>query len=158
MPLKIIRNDITKMDTEAIVNTANAQVRVGSGCDEAIYKAAGYDELLNYRKEHIGVSKEGKAFITPGFNLKARYIIHAVSPQFQKNNSSVEKKLRSCYKKSLQLAKANGIRSISFSLISTGSFGFPKEEGIRIAVDEINAFLLKNDMQIYLVVFDENST
>lgn len=158
MPLKIIRNDITKMDTEAIVNTANAQVRVGSGCDEAIYKAAGYDELLNYRKEHIGVSKEGKAFITPGFNLKARYIIHAVSPQFQKNNSSVEKKLRSCYKKSLQLAKANGIRSISFSLISTGSFGFPKEEGIRIAVDEINAFLLKNDMQIYLVVFDEKST
>ena len=78
MPFKIVRNDITKMNTEAIVNTANDHVSVGPGCDSAVYKAAGYDELLKYREENIGFVPEGGAFITPGFNLKAKYIIHAV--------------------------------------------------------------------------------
>ena len=80
MPFKIVRNDITKMNTEAIVNTANDHVSVGTGCDSAVYKAAGYDELLKYREENIGFVPEGGAFITPGFNLKAKYIIHAVIP------------------------------------------------------------------------------
>ena len=158
MPLKIVRNDITKMNTEAIVNTANAHVTVGPGCDSAIYKAAGYDELLAYRKEKIGYIPEGEVFITPGFNLQAKYIIHAVSPHYQDGNQKEEEKLRSCYRKSLLHAKEKGIKSIAFPLISTGGFGYPKEEGIRIAVDEINAFLLSNDMDIFLVVFDTQST
>ena len=158
MPLKIVRNDITKMNTEAIVNTANAHVTVGPGCDSAIYKAAGYDELLAYRKEKIGYIPEGEVFITPGFNLQAKYIIHAVSPHYQDGDQKEEEKLRSCYRKSLLLAKEKGIKSIAFPLISTGGFGYPKEEGIRIAVDEINAFLLSNDMDIFLVVFDTQST
>ena len=158
MPFKIVRNDITKMHTEAIVNTANDQPTVGTGCDHAVYQAAGYEELLAYRRVHIGAVKEGDAFITPGFRLPAKYIIHAVSPLFIDGNHGEEELLRSCYRKSLEIAEKNGIRSVAFPLISTGGFGYPKEEGMRIAVDEIHAFLLKSDLQIYLVVFDEKAT
>ena len=155
MALKIVRNDITQMNVEAIVNTANRYPMVGAGCDTAIYNAAGYEELLAYRKEQIGSVEEGEVFLTPGFRLTARYIIHAVSPLFVGGTKGEEEKLRSCYRKSLQLAKENGIRSIAFPLIATGSFGYPKEEGMRIAVDEINAFLLGTDMEVYLVVFGD---
>lgn len=158
MPFKIVRNDIIKMNTEAIVNTANAHAAVGPGCDSAIYKAAGYEELLKYRTEKIGFVDEGEAFLTPGFNLRAKYIIHAVSPHYLGGSHGEEEKLRSCYRKSLQIAKENNIKSIAFPLISTGGFEYPKEEGMRIAVDEINAFLLSSDMLIYLVVFDQKST
>ena len=158
MPFKIVRNDITKMKTDAIVNTANEYPEVGPGCDRAVYEAAGYDQLLAYRKEHIGFVKQGEAFITPGFDLPAKYIIHAVSPLFVDGSSGEEELLRSCYRKSLALAKENGIQSIAFPLISTGSFGYPKEEGMRIAVDEIHAFLLTSKMLVYLVVFDEKAT
>lgn len=158
MPFRIVRNDITRMNTEAIVNTANDQPTVGTGCDHAIYMAAGYEELLAYRREHIGIVKEGDVFLTPGFRLPAKYIIHAVSPFYVDGKHEEEELLRSCYKKSLALAAENGIRSIAFPLISTGGFGYPKEEGMRIAVDEIHAFLLNSDMQIYLVVFDEKAT
>lgn len=157
MPFKIVRNDITKMNTQAIVNTANDQVVVGTGCDSAIYNAAGFDELLAYRRDKIGAVPEGEAFITPGFNLKAEYIIHAVSPLYINGDSGEEEKLRLCYKNSLRLALKYSIKSIAFPLISTGGFGYPKEEGMRIAVDEINAFLLENDMLIYLVVFDDKT-
>ena len=158
MSFKIVRNDITKMNTQAIVNTANEHATVDTGCDSAIYNAAGYSELLTYRKENIGEVPEGEVFITPGFNLKAEYIIHAVSPLYINGDQGEEEKLRSCYQKSLNLALEHSITSIAFPLISTGSFGYPKEEGMRIAVDEINAFLLKHDMEIYLVVFDEKTT
>lgn len=158
MPLKIVRNDIIKMKTEAIVNTANEYVQVGDGCDNAIYQAAGYDELLAYRQKHIGRVKEGESFITPAFKLQAKYIIHTVSPFYDGEGDKAEKLLRKCYINSLKLAKKNKIQSIAFPLISTGSFGYPKEEGLRIAVDEINSFLLKNDMLVYLVVFDSEST
>ena len=158
MPLKIVRNDITKMTTEAIVNTANEYPAVGTGCDRAVYDAAGLDDLLSYRKEHIGTVKEGDVFITPGFSLPAKYIIHAVSPLYIDGKRSEEEKLRSCYQKSLALAAENGIRSIAFPLISTGGFGYPKEQGIRIAVDEINGFLLNHEMLVFLVVFDEKAS
>lgn len=158
MSFKIVRNDITKMNTEAIVNTANDHVTVGTGCDYAVYMAAGYEELLKYREEKIGFVSEGDVFVTPGFHLKAEYIIHAVSPLYMGGNQGEEEKLRSCYRKSLQIAKDYNIKSISFPLISTGGFGYPKEEGMRIAVDEIHAFLLENEMQIYLVVFDTKAT
>ncbi len=158
MAFKIVRNDITKMNTEAIVNTASDNPGVGSGCDSAVYNAAGFDELLAYRKDRIGYVPEGDAFITPGFNLQSKYIIHAVSPLYLGGDEGEEEKLRSCYRKSLQLAKDNGIRSVAFPLIATGGFGYPKEEGMRIAVDEIHSFLLQNDMDIFLVVFDSAST
>ena len=158
MPFKIVRNDITKMNTQAIVNTANEFVEVGTGCDTAIYKAAGYDELLAYRRDNIGNVSQGEVFITPGFNLPAEYIIHAVSPYFIDGSEGEEEKLRSCYRKSLQLAAEHSIRSIAFPLISTGGFGYPKEEGMRIAIDEISAFLIQHDMLVYLVVFGDKMT
>ena len=162
MPFKIVRNDITKMECDAIVNTASRHPvdsfeQVGAGCDKAIHKAAGADELIAARKE-IGEMAEGEAAITPGFDLPAKYIIHAVSPVFIDGNSGEEEKLRNCYRNSLRIAKENGIESIAFPLIATGSFGYPQEEGMRIAVDEINAFLLHNDMLIYLVVFGTRAT
>ncbi len=157
MSLRIVRNNIAKMNTEAIVNTASSYPCVGDGCDTAIYEAAGYDELLAYRKDKIGYVPEGEAFITPGFKLDAKYIIHAVSPLYLGGEEDEEIKLRSCYQKSLNLAKEKGIKSISFPLIATGSYGYPKEEGMRIAVDELGAFLLANEMDIYLVVYDDKS-
>ena len=157
MPFGIVRNDITKMNAQAIVNTANDHPTVGTGCDHAVYEAAGYDELLAYRKEKIGFVPEGDVFITPGFALPAEYIIHAVSPYYIDGKHGEEELLRSCYRKSLALAAEHGISSIAFPLISTGGFGYPKEEGMRIAVDEIHAFLLTSDMQVTLVVFDEKA-
>ena len=157
MALKIVRNDITKMDTEAIVNTAGETPEVGDGCDVAVYMAAGYDELHALRKE-IGNVPQGDVFITPGFKLSAKYIIHAVSPLYVDGQSGEEEKLRSCYRKSLQLAREKGVKTIAFPLIATGAYGYPKEECMRIAVDEINDFLLKDEMDITLVVFDKRAT
>lgn len=157
MPFKIVRNDITKMQVDVIVNTANEAPVYSTGVDTAVYMAAGVQELLAERKK-IGYMNEGEAAITPGFCLPAKYVIHAVSPLYIDGVSGEEEKLRSCYKKSLELARQYECRSIAFPLISTGNFGYPKEEGMRIAVDEINAFLLKNDMLIYLVVFDTEAT
>lgn len=158
MPLKIIRNDITKMNTDIIVNTANEKVIVGTGVDYAIYTAAGYDEMLNYRAEYVGELEEGDVFISPSFNLECKYVIHVVSPKYIDGESGEEAKLRHCYSEGLALARTYNAKSIAFPLVSTGRFAYPLEEGIRIAVDEINAFLLKNDMLVYLVVFDKTAT
>ena len=157
MPFKIVRNDITKMQVDAIVNTANKAPVYGTGVDTAVYEAAGAEILLAERKK-IGFLQAGDVAITPGFKLPCKYIIHAVSPLYMDGESGEEDLLRSCYQKSLQLAKNNNCESIAFPLISTGSFGYPKEEGMRIAIDEISAFLLKNKMQVFLVVFDAEST
>ena len=157
MPFKIVRNDITKMQVDAIVNTANEAPIYSTGVDTAVYMAAGADELLAERKK-IGYMEEGDVAITPGFKLPAKYIIHAVSPCYIDGTFDEEEKLRSCYQKSLQLACENQCESIAFPLISTGNFGYPKEEAMRIAVDEINSFLLKNEILVYLVVFDTKST
>lgn len=157
MSLKLIRNDITKMNTEAIVNTANQQATYSLGIDTAVYKAAGEEQLLACRKE-IGEVPEGEAFITPGFNLPAKYIIHAVSPAYIDGESGEEEKLRNCYRNSLRIAEENNIKSISFPLISTGAYGYPKADGMRIAMDECNAFLINHEMEIYIVVFDTKAT
>lgn len=119
-------------------------------------RAAG--NCLPTEKKYIGPVPEGEVFMTPGFRLPARYIIHAVSLLYYDGRRGEEDLLRSCYRKSLALAAEKGIRSIAFPLISTGGFGYPKEEGMRIAVDEIHAFLLNSDMQVYLVVFDEKAS
>lgn len=158
MALKIVRNDITKMQTEAIVNTASEEPVYNTGCDRAIYRAAGEKELLQYRKEHIGYREEGDVFITPGFNLRAKFIIHVVSPYYVDGSHGEEELLRKCYRDSLLLAARNNIKSIAFPLISTGGFRYPKEEAMRVAVDEINSFLLSNLMDVFLVVFDAKST
>ena len=158
MPFRIVRNDITKMETDAIVNTANDYPTVGTGCDHAVYEAAGYSKLLDYRIKNIGFVPEGDVFLTPGFHLPAKNIIHAVSPHYIDGKHGEEDLLRSCYRKSLALASEHGFRSVAFPLISTGGFGYPKEEGMRIAVDEIHAFLLNSDLQVYLVVFDRKAT
>ena len=157
MPFKIVRNDITKMKVDAIVNTANMAPTYGEGVDTAVYETAGAEALLAERQK-IGFLEEGEVAITPGFALPAKYIIHAVSPYYEDGESGEEEKLRSCYRKSLALACEYHCKSIAFPLISTGSFGYPKEEGMRIAVDEINAFLLQHNMDITLVVFDAEST
>lgn len=157
MPFKIVRNDITKMRVDVIVNTANEAPQYSRGVDTAVYHAAGEEELLAERKK-IGWMKEGDVAITPGFKLPAKYIIHAVSPCYIDGTFGEEDLLRGCYRKSLQLAYENKCESIAFPLISTGSFGYPKEEGMRIALDEINAFLMKHEMLIYLVVFDTAAT
>jgi len=157
MPLKIVRNDLTKMQVDVIVNTANPEPRYSHGTDTAVYKEAGEEELLEARRK-IGYLEEGQAAITPGFKLPAKYINHAVSPFYVEGDSDVDEKLRDCYRKSLKLAAEHQCKSIAFPLIATGSYGYPKEEGMRIALDEINAFLLKHDMLIYLVVFDTAAT
>ena len=145
MPFKIVRNDIIKMQVDVIVNTANRKPKYSSGTDTAVYKAAGEAELLAERKK-IGYMNQGDVAITPGFNLPAKYIIHAVSPRYIDGNSGEEDKLRNCYKRSLELAVRYDCKSIAFPLIATGCFGYPKEEGMRIALDEINSFLMKQDM------------
>ena len=157
MAFKIVRNDITKMKVDAIVNTANEEPVYSSGTDTAVYKAAG-EELLLAEREKIGFMNEGEVAITPGFNLQAKYIIHAVSPCYIDGTCGEERKLRQCYRRSLNLAYENKCKSIAFPLIATGSFGYPKEEGMSIAIEEIKAFLLMHDMLIYLVVFDAEST
>ncbi len=157
MPLKIVRNDITRMRVDAIVNTANRQPVYSAGTDTAVYLAAGAEELLAERRK-IGVLEEGEAAVTPGFNLPAKYIIHAVSPLYDGETGAAEEKLRACYRNSLWRALELHCKSMAFPLIATGSFGYPKEEGMRIALDEINAFLLSHEMLIYLVVFDEAAT
>ncbi len=157
MPFKLIRNDLTKMQVDVIVNTANALPVYSSGTDFAVYHAAGVEELLSAR-EAIGELCEGDCAITSGFKLPAKYIIHAVSPCYVDGLSGEEEKLRSCYRKSLQIALNHDCSSIAFPLIATGNFGYPKEEGLRIALDEIHAFLMHHEMMVYLVVYDDEST
>lgn len=156
MPFLIIRNDITKMNTDAIVNTANPKPVVGTGLDKAIYQKAGWDELLMARKE-IGVLEVGEVAVTPAFALAAKYIIHTAGPVWQGGKHDEENLLRACYKNALSLAQEKKCKSIALPLISTGNYGFPKERAFKIAVDAIKAFLLENEMLVYLVVFDKDS-
>ena len=156
MPFRIIKNDITKMETDAIVNAANSRLLEGGGVCGAIFAAAGTDELRKACKE-IGFCKTGDAVITKGFNLKAKYIIHTVGPVYGVNPKEEKYQLYSCYQKSLEIAKEKQLESIAFPLISSGIYGYPKEEAIEIATDAIRNFLLENEMQIYLVIYDKNS-
>lgn len=151
MPFEIIQNDIVNMQVDAVVNTANPNPVVGSGVDSGIHKKAG-KKLLAARKK-IGCISSGDAVITPGFDLDAEYVIHTVGPVWKDGKHGEEQILSSCYRKSLALAREYGCRSVAFPLIAAGNYGFPKSLALQIAVREISAFLLKHDMQIYLVVF-----
>lgn len=155
MPLEIVRNDITKMQVDAIVNTANPRPIVGGGVDRAIHKVAG-TELLDARKK-IGDIATGKAAITSAFNLHARFVIHTVGPVWQDGEHGERELLSNCYVNSLQLAAENGCSSIAFPLISAGVFGCPSEVAIAVATQAIREFLTDHDMDVYLVVFDHKA-
>lgn len=152
MPLEIVRNDITQMDCDAIVNAANSRLAGGGGVDGAIHAAAGPELLAACRK--IGGCPTGEARITPGFKLPARYIIHTVGPVWQGGKAGEAELLAACYRNSLALARDHECQSVAFPMISTGVYGYPKEEALEIAVREISHFLLEHDMLVYLVVFD----
>ena len=158
MPLQIIRDDITKVKADAIVNTANPQPIFGAGTDAAVYKAAGAEQLLAERRK-IGDIARGEVAVTPAFALKAKYIIHTVGPSWQGGSAGEFDTLKSCYSKSLAKAAELGSRSVAFPLIATGEYGFPKAEALRIALDEIGRFLMRDDveMTVKLVVFDEKA-
>lgn len=155
MPFEIVRNDITKMAVDAIVNTANPRPVIGSGTDSRIHGVAG-PELLKAR-EAIGSIDVGQAAITPAFQLNAAYVIHTVGPVWLDGNHNEEKLLESCYENALNLAEQKGCQSIAFPLISTGNYGFPKDKALQIAISAFSAFLLEKEMQIYLVVYDRTS-
>ena len=155
MPFEIVRNDITNMQVDAIVNTANPRPEIGYGVDSGIHQKAG-QELLEARKK-IGFIPVGSAAITPGFGLNAAYVIHAVGPVWQGGGHNEEKLLRSCYESSLKLAKRKGCNSVAFPLMSAGNHGFPKPLALQIAMSAIGEFLLRNEMQVYLVVFSRSA-
>ena len=156
MPFQIIRNDITKVTADAIVNTANPKPVVGGGTDTAIYQAAGAEQLLAER-EKIGDIAPGNAVQTPAFNLNAKYIIHTVGPVWIDGTHGEREILHSCYEKSLNLAAGLNCESIAFPLIASGTYGFPKDEALEIALAEIQKFLLTHEMEVILVVFDRKA-
>lgn len=155
MPFEIVRNDITNMAVDAIVNTANPKPVIGSGTDAGIHAKAG-PELLEARKK-IGSIPVGCSAITPGFGLDAKFVIHTVGPVWQGGGHSEENLLRQCYDSALNLALENKCESIAFPLISTGNYGFPKDRALQIAIQAFSSFLLEHEMQIYLVVFHKDA-
>ena len=153
MPLSIIHEDITRVRADAIVNTANPEPVVGRGTDADIYDAAGYEQLLAERKK-IGAIGRGEAAVTPAFGLQARFIIHTVGPVWKDGLHGEREVLASCYRKSLLLARQLGCESIAFPLISAGTYGFPREEALTVALQQISAFLQEEDMDITMAVYD----
>ena len=155
MPFEIVRNDITNMRVDAIVNSANPRPVVGLGTDSGIHEKAG-PELLAARQK-IGPIAMGQAVITPAFELRAKYVIHTVGPVWDNGSYGEEGLLRSCYDESLKIALEHGCQSIAFPLIATNNYGFPKDRAMQIAVSAFSEFLMEHDMMIYLVLFDRDA-
>lgn len=156
MPFNIIRNDITSMKVDAIVNAANSELKQGGGVCGRIFFAAGEQEMTE-ACDAIGSCPPGSAVITPGFNLPAEYVIHTVGPIWQGGKQGEEQVLRSAYRSSLELAQKHKLKSIAFPLISSGIYGYPYEEAFAVALDEINRFLFQNDLDVTLVMFDQTA-
>ena len=151
MPFEIVRNDITKMKVDVIVNPTNRALSAGGGLDAAIHKAAGPDLSVECRS--IGSCQTGDAIVTKGYKLPARYVIHTVGPIWHGGSYGEKALLTACYQKCLALASELGCESIAFPLISAGTYGYPKDEAMSVALDVISKFLFEHDMLIYLVVF-----
>jgi O-acetyl-ADP-ribose deacetylase (regulator of RNase III) len=154
MPLKIVRHDITKMEVDVIVNAANTKLQMGGGVCGAIFKAAGAQELQQ-ECDQIGYCPTGEAVITKGYNLPAKYIIHTPGPIWNGGTRGEARLLRQCYLNSLQMASQYQCRSIAFPLISSGIYGYPKDQALHIGISAISEFLLDHEMDVYLVIFDK---
>jgi O-acetyl-ADP-ribose deacetylase len=155
--LEIVAGDITQQDTQAIVNAANEQLRVGGGVDGAINRAGGPKIQEEARK--IGYCPTGQAVLTTGGNLKAKYVIHTVGPVYKNGLAGEAELLASCYRECLKLASARGIKSLAFPSISTGIFGYPLADAAKTAVGTITAYLKEhpNIELVRLVLFGQEA-
>ena len=151
MPFEIIRNDITKMRVDAIINPTDKRLSGGGGLDAAIHRAAGAE--LDDACRALGGCAVGEAKLTPGFRLAAKYVIHTAGPVWHGGSCGERALLSACYRNSLALAKALDCQTIAFPLISAGAFGYPKDEALSVAIEAISAFLFESDATVYLVVF-----
>ena len=156
MPFQIIRDDISRVWADAIVNSANPKPMCGRGSDTAIYQAAGWEKLLAAR-EKIGEIKPGDAAVTPAYGLHARVILHTVGPVWHGGTEHELEVLASCYRTCLSMAEDLKCESIAFPLISTGVYGFPKDRALAVALAEIRKFLETSEMDVTLVVFDRRA-
>ena len=158
MPLLFLNQDITLMKTDAIVNAANPDLAMGGGVCGAIFRAAGA-ERMTQACASLSPIKTGSAVITPGFDLPARYVIHTAGPIYRKLWArTCREQLRSCYLNSLALAESSGCKSIAFPLISSGIYGYPREEALRVAEESIRDFLQDHEMEVYLLLRDKSTT
>ncbi|MDR0812822.1 MAG: macro domain-containing protein [Oscillospiraceae bacterium] len=155
MPLNIIHGDITKLRVDAIVNAANTDLAMGGGVCGAIFRSAGAREL-QAACDRLAPIKTGDAVITPGFSLPAKYVIHAAGPIYHRQNpKQSEELLYAAYTNSLRCAAESGCRSVAFPLISSGVYGYPKDEALRVAETAIRAFLAEHELDVSLVLFGE---